>query len=200
MASSTRLPKAARRAQLIESAAAAFLARGFDGTSMDDVAQEAGVSRLIVYRNFESKQELYRTVLISVLIEVGVQFAGIDIEDVREQGAPKVMLPVARAHPDAFRLLWRHAWHEPPFEDLALEFRGYVTGYARAILENYIRDDAEVLKWASHTAGAHLIDGLCNWLDDGDPARDDEFAELMTRGLRAMAEAWMGSPLIDPSA
>jgi AcrR family transcriptional regulator len=199
MASGPRLPKAERQAQLIQSAAAAFLARGFDGTSMDDVAQEAGVSRLIVYRNFESKQELYRTVLTAVLIELGVQFAGIGIEDVRAQGASKVMLPVARAHPDAFRLLWRHAWHEPPFEDLALEFRGYVTGYARAILESYLAD-ATMLDWAARTAGAHLVDGICNWLDDGEPARDVEFGELMTHGLRALAEAWMGASVRPASA
>ena len=119
----------------------------------------------------------------------------------RQEGLRQVILEsVQEAHPDAFRLLWRHAWHEPPFEDLALEFRGYVTGYARAILETYIHDDDEVLQWAAHTAGAHLVDGLCNWLDEGDCARDDHVAELMTRGLRAMAEAWMGSPLIGPSA
>ena len=55
MADADALPRAARRAQLLEAAATAFLERGFDGTSMEDVAQEAGVSRLIVYRIFESK-------------------------------------------------------------------------------------------------------------------------------------------------
>ena len=128
-----------------------------------------------------------------MLIELGAQFAGIDIETSALTGATKVMLPVARAHPDAFRLLWRHAWHEPPFEDLALEFRGYVTGYARAILATYIPDDELMLDWAARTAGAHLVEGLCNWLDVGDPARDDEFADLMTSGLRAWPRPGCGS-------
>ena len=48
MAASTRLTRAARRAQLIESAAASFQERGYDKTSMDQIAQAAGVSRLIV--------------------------------------------------------------------------------------------------------------------------------------------------------
>ena len=161
---------------------------------MDDVARAAGVSRLIVYRIFDSKQDLYRAVLLTVLTEIGERFAGMDIETVRTTGAAKLVVPVARAHPDAFRLLVRHAWREPLFADLALEFRGYVTGYARAILANYITDDELLLDWAARTAGAHMVEGLCNWLDAGDPARDDEFGDLMTRGLRGLAAGWMRSP------
>ena len=184
-----RLPREARRAQVIEAAAGAFLAGGYDGTSMDDVAQAAGVSRLIVYRIFESKQDLYRAVLTTVLADLGRRFDGLGIDAIRSQGAANVILPVARAHPDAFRLLWRHAWHEPAFADVAREFRAYVTSYARAILSTYLTDDV-VLDWAARSAGAHLIDGLCNWLDAGDPDRDAELGDRMTRGLRAMAGAW----------
>jgi AcrR family transcriptional regulator len=193
MASTPRLPRAARRAQLIKAAAGAFLAGGYEATSMEDVAQAAGVSRLIVYRIFESKQEVYRAVLTTVLADIGQQFAGMDIETVRTTGAAKMVLPVARAHPDAFRLLVRHAWREPLFADLALEFRGYVTSYARRILANYITDDELLLDWAARTAGAHMVEGLCMWLDGGDPDRDDEFGDLMTRGLRGLAAGWRGS-------
>ena len=63
MAEPTRLPRAARRAQIIDSAAGTFLVVGSTPTSMDDVAGDAGVSRLILYRIFDSKHELYRTVL-----------------------------------------------------------------------------------------------------------------------------------------
>ena len=67
MAPTSRLPREARRAQLVDAAASAFLGDGYDKTSMDQVAQAAGVSRLIVYRNFESKEDLYRQVLREVL-------------------------------------------------------------------------------------------------------------------------------------
>ena len=148
MAASTRLPRVARRAQLIEAAASAFLGRGFEKTSMEDVAQAAGVSRLIVYRNFESKEDLYRAVLRQLLVEVGDAFSGLSFEDVAERGAATVMLPVARAHPDAFRLLWRDAWHQPSFADVAEEFRTYVTVYAGAILSTFITDELR-LDWAA---------------------------------------------------
>jgi len=189
MAPSNRLPRAARRAQLIEAGAAAFLRGGFDKTSMEDVAQQAGVSRLIVYRNFESKEDLYRQILRQLLVDLGAAFSGLSFEEVGARGAATVIMPVARAHPDAFRLLWRDAWHQPPFADLGEEFRTYVTVYASAILAAFI-DDRLRLEWAARTAGAHLIDAVCNWIDHGDPARDDEVAATVSAGLRALALAW----------
>jgi AcrR family transcriptional regulator len=191
MAPIPRLPRAARRAQLTAAAASAFLRNGYEKTSMDEVAQEAGVSRLIVYRNFASKEELYRQVLRQLLIDLGAAFDGLSFERVAEVGAATVIMPVARAHPDAFRLLWRDASREPAFADIAEEFRTYVVVYARAILATYITDEP-LLDWASRSAGGHLVDGICNWLDVGDPARDDELSARMSAGLRALARAWSG--------
>jgi AcrR family transcriptional regulator len=173
----------------VESAAAAFLDRGFDGTSMDDVAQQAGVTRLIVYRNFDSKSQLYHAVLDSVLLELASRFGDVDLEELRSSGAVRFLLPVARRHPDAFRLLARHAWHEPEFADHSRIFREHVIHYAEAMLTPYL-GDRTVLDWAAHAAGSHLVDGICHWLDRGDAARDEDFATLMTNGLRALATAW----------
>jgi len=164
---------------------------------MEDVAQAAGVSRLIVYRNFESKEDLYRAVLRQLLVEVGEAFSGLSFEDVAERGAATVMLPVARAHPDAFRLLWRDAWHQPSFADVAEEFRTYVTVYAGAILSAFITDEV-LLDWAARSAGAHLVDGICNWLDTGDRARDDELTAMLSAGLRGLAAAWSDGPRSAP--
>jgi len=185
----SRLSRPARQSQLVEAAAAAFLERGFDGTSMDDVAQHAGVTRPIVYRNFDSKSALYRAVLDSVLLDLATVFGAVDVEDVRERGATHLVVPVARRHPEAFRLLWRHAWHEPDFVEQAAFFRQQVSHYAHEMLAPYLGDE-ELLAWASLSAGAHLVDGICHWLDVGDPCRDEEFAAMMTRGLRALAGAW----------
>ena len=189
MAPRSRLPRAERRAQLLGAAATAFLAGGYDGTSMEDVAQQAGVSRLIVYRNFDSKPTLYRAVLDSVLIDLAATFAEVDIAAVRDRGAVQMMLPVARRHADAFRLLCRRAAHEPEFADRAELFRERVTYYAQAILRDYLAE-GPILEWAALTAGTHLVDGICHWLDLGEPARDEEFAGLLMAGIRALAEAW----------
>ncbi len=189
MAPRARLPRAERRAQLIGAAATAFLAGGYDGTSMDDVAHQAGVTRLIVYRNFDSKPTLYRAVLDSVLFDLAATFADVDITAVRDRGAVQMILPVARRHPDAFRLLWLRAAHEPEFAGRSELFRERVVYYAHVILRDYL-DEGPMLEWAALAAGTHLVDGICHWLDLGEPARDEEFAGLLMAGIRALAEAW----------
>ncbi|WP_169742864.1 TetR/AcrR family transcriptional regulator [Muricoccus aerilatus] len=54
----------ARKAELVlDAAEAAFLRNGFGGTSMDGIAELAGVSKRTVYSNFHSKGELYAAVI-----------------------------------------------------------------------------------------------------------------------------------------
>ncbi|MGH9248879.1 MAG: helix-turn-helix domain-containing protein [Acidimicrobiales bacterium] len=44
---------------LLAAAARAFARGGFAATGLDDVAAEAGVSRVLTYRHFDSKEQLY---------------------------------------------------------------------------------------------------------------------------------------------
>ena len=64
---STRLPAAARREQLLAVALEVFARQGFHGTSMNDVADAAGVTKPVLYQHFRSKRELY----LALLEEVG---------------------------------------------------------------------------------------------------------------------------------
>lgn len=196
-----RLPRAERRAQIVRSAAAVFVRGGFDGTSMDDVAREAGVTRLIVYRIFDSKDELYRSVLDTVLDDLAASFerwraptpdrAGSEAASATGQPASigGMLLDVARRHPDGFRLLWRHAAHEPAFREVAALFRAAVTDYALDLLRPAVGDPLLRL-WAAESVVSHLYESTCLWLDDGDVARDDDYLAMLTEGLRAMVARW----------
>lgn len=179
-----RLPRTERRAQLIEVAASVFLDGGYDGTSMEQVAEAAGVTRLIVYRIFESKEALYRAVLVSVTDHLREAW-----EASGPVGIATVIVGVAREHPDAFRLLWRHALHEPPFAVEAEAFRLIVADFASAIIEPFV-GDRTMRRWASTALVEHLYGGICTWLDVGDPHRDDEFAAKLQAGMRALVAAW----------
>jgi len=50
--------KALTRARLLDAAATVFARRGFAAASLDEVAEEAGLTKGAVYSNFESKDEL----------------------------------------------------------------------------------------------------------------------------------------------
>ena len=58
-----RLPRSARRAQLLEAAQAAFVESGYHAAAMDDIAERAGVSKPVLYQHFPGKLELYLALL-----------------------------------------------------------------------------------------------------------------------------------------
>src|SRR6476660_83879 len=58
-----RMPRSARRAQLLEAAQAAFVESGYHAAAMDDIADRAGVSKPVLYQHFPGKLELYLALL-----------------------------------------------------------------------------------------------------------------------------------------
>ncbi len=48
-----------KRAAILDAAKRMFVAHGFDGVSMDQIASEAGVSKLTVYSHFGDKESLF---------------------------------------------------------------------------------------------------------------------------------------------
>ena len=74
-----RLTADARRRQLFDVALDLFAAHGFAATTMDDIAEAAGVTKPLVYQHFESKRALYLELLDAVssgMIERIVQATG----------------------------------------------------------------------------------------------------------------------------
>src|SRR3954468_22035898 len=64
-----RLPAEERRRQLLDVALDIFAERGFHSTSMDEVANAAGVTKPVLYQHFPSKRALY----VELLEDVGNQ-------------------------------------------------------------------------------------------------------------------------------
>lgn len=57
------MPKIERQAQILTIAQGLFAAHGFHHISMDDIADQANVSKPILYRHFPSKLDLYLAVI-----------------------------------------------------------------------------------------------------------------------------------------
>ncbi len=185
------LPKAERRAALLKAAASAFAHKGFAATSMEDVAAEAGITKLIVYRHFSSKEELYEAVLERVSKRLAEEFVA-SLEQFSGRGVGvRTLLTVAREDPDGFLLLWRHAVREPQFAEYANRFREQAVTVAKAMLKQRGLDgDRRRKRWAAEALVSWLVDAVVHWLEHGSPDRDDELIELVSRSLPAMLSAW----------
>jgi AcrR family transcriptional regulator len=60
-----------KRRAILEGATTAFLRDGYVGTSMDEVASLAGVSKQTVYKHFGDKERLFTEVVLSIVDEAG---------------------------------------------------------------------------------------------------------------------------------
>jgi AcrR family transcriptional regulator len=183
------LARPERQASILRGAASAFSHSGFAATSMDDVAAACGVTKLIVYRHFDSKEELYRTILERVFRRMAEELeAGLKQTNLRGVGA-RTLLTVAREDPDGFVLLWRHAAREPQFAEYAHDQRELAATAVRELMA--LKSGDEVMDhWAAEASFGWLVEAVISWLEIGDESRDEEFVERATDTLRAMRAAW----------
>jgi AcrR family transcriptional regulator len=186
------LDRAARRETILKGAAAAFADKGYAGTSMEDVASAAGITKLIVYRHFASKEELYDAVLEGVS-ERGREVFMAGLQAGRPgSGAVRALLTVAREDPAAFTLLWRHAVREPRFADHAASIRGRGVHAAESLLASAGVVPGPLRRWAAQTIMSYLVASVLHWLEEGREVEDEVFVERVTRSLPAMIVAWVG--------
>jgi AcrR family transcriptional regulator len=112
-----RLPAAERRATLVTAASELFADRGYDHASLDELAARAGVTKVIVYRHFASKKDLYlellaehRDVLLRTLAE-GMAVAGPLGE--RVPSVADAWFAYVEANPFAWSMLFRDVTGDP---------------------------------------------------------------------------------------
>jgi AcrR family transcriptional regulator len=107
---STRLPAPRRRRQLLDVALEMFAVGGFHGTSMDDVAEAAGVTKPVLYQHFDSKRQLY----LELLDYVGSRLMEAVTDATTRAASPHGQVEAGfaayfrfvDAHENAFRLLF----------------------------------------------------------------------------------------------
>jgi len=163
-ADSRRLRRPERREQILAAATEAFATGGFAATGLDDVAAAAGVSRVILYRHFDSKADLYRRVLGRARARLAVAVGGPDYtEEIID-----ALLSAASADPAGFRLLFHHASREPEFRAEMDQFRDFMVATAGTQLAGLIPDPAWA-DWAAHLVPTATVHAILAWLDAGEP-------------------------------
>jgi TetR/AcrR family transcriptional repressor of mexJK operon len=61
-----------RRREIREAAIGVFLANGYDGATMEEIAVRAGVSKQTVYKHFTDKQHLFADIVLSTTDDMSV--------------------------------------------------------------------------------------------------------------------------------
>ena len=177
-----RLPRAQRREQILAAATEAFARSGFAATSLDDIAGEAAVTRVILYRHFDSKTDLYQAVLdrMCARLDAHVEEPVGGFSDASIDG----LLDAAIESPSGFRLLFQHALREPEFKERIEKFRADITAAAYLQISAVVPDQA-LAGWAAQLAPAVAIEAIIAWLDAGqpDPARAADRVRRVVAGV-----------------
>lgn len=168
----TRLPARQRRSTILEAAGRLFGDRGYDATTLDDVAAAAGVTKPIVYRHFGSKQGLYLALLERHRDDLptfsDANSPGL-IGPERTRAALDAWLDYVEAHLYAWKLVF---WDTGGGPEVG-RYRREVQSRAREVLADLIRTNAQTPI----------------------PAKEVEpLAELMRMGMASLVLWWIEHP------
>jgi AcrR family transcriptional regulator len=188
-----RLPAAARRRQLLDSALDVFAARGYHGASMNDVADAAGVTKPVLYQHFDSKRKLFVELLEDVGSRLGdlVAEATASADGAREK-VERGFAAYFRwidANRTAFSLLFGGSVRlDPEFADALHKVELFLAEAIASLIEADLDDE-------HRRTLAHGIVGLAegtgrHWIADGLDLDPDilgrQVADLAYAGLRGV--------------
>ena len=107
-----RLSATARRAQLIDVGRAVFARRGFEGASLEEIAEKAKVSRPVLYEHFGGKEGLYAVIIdreMEYLVRRISESIGGGTPRERVEAAAFAFFSYVKDHPDGFAILTHDA-------------------------------------------------------------------------------------------
>ena len=158
----SRLPRGARRVQLLRAAQDVFVAQGFHAAAMDDIADRAGVSKPVLYQHFPGKRELYLALLERQVDELTARVRqamdGTEDNRTRVDGAVGAYFDFIDAEGEAFRL----------------------------VFESDLRNDPDVRRLADRGARA-CIEAIAEVIAV-ETGADPERALLLSAGMTGLAE------------
>jgi AcrR family transcriptional regulator len=188
-----RLPAAERRQQLIEIALTMFAERGLHGTSMDDIADAAGVTKPVLYQHFASKRALF----LELLDDVGRHLLGAITDATAVASSPKEQVEsgltayfqfVADHHASFVLLFGDGSRRDEEFAQAVERVEETIADFVAALIDAGLDDDHRQLL-------AHAIVGMAEsasrrWVSAGakEPAQvaARRVADLAWAGLRAV--------------
>jgi TetR/AcrR family transcriptional regulator, cholesterol catabolism regulator len=200
-----RAPQSAQRSRILENSARLFAHQGFEGTSINEIADEVNLSKATIYHYFSGKEDIYTEIILDTLDGL----------------LPSVRDAVERKDTATLRLAAAMEAHAQYFEDNFWAFTAMLIGFggirelnrrARAIA---LRDSYEMLfrdiisngiasgdfrpvdPAVASRAILSVLNWMVRWYKPGGPKRAREFAQeyagLIMQGLCAPAPAALAS-------
>ena len=185
-----------RREQLLDVGRRLFAERGFEGTSIEEIAAKAGVSKPVVYEHFGGKEGLY-AVVVDREVERLLAMATVLLDGANTmpkfEGAAVRLLKYIEDNADGFRILVRDS---PPgsgtgtFGTLLSDIAGQVEYIVGDYLSARGQDRKLAPMYAQMLVGMVAFAGQW-WLDARRPELEDVAAHLINL-------AWNGLSRLDP--
>jgi len=175
-----RLPRVQRREQILDAANRAFARGGYTATGLADVAEEAGITRVLLYRHFDSKSELYRAVLDRA-------YARLEHQVTADADGIAALVSAAAADPEGFRVLFRHASDETEFSDVSDAFAATSAEAAHRGLTKVIPGGAWN-QWAARLVPTVTAEAVLAWLEVGQPDPNTA-AKRITKAVQGVIDA-----------
>ena len=151
----TRLPRPARRRQLLGAAQEVFVAQGYHAAAMDEIAERAGVSKPVLYQHFPGKLELYLALLDESVDElVGIVREALSSTTDNKQRVPatfQAFFDFVSGSGEAFRLVFESDLSNEPAvrERLDRTMRD-----CAEMISQFIREDAGLSRTTRRTCWA----------------------------------------------
>jgi AcrR family transcriptional regulator len=163
---------AERRGQLIEIARGIFAERGYDGTSIEEVATRAAVSKPVVYEHFGGKEGLYAAVVdLEVHELLGGMATALTTGAGREvlEATVSALLDYLESRPEGFRILARGTPRDSPgatFKSIMGDIATRVEGLLELGFERHGLEPQMAPMYAQMLIGMASQVGIW-WLDTG---------------------------------
>jgi AcrR family transcriptional regulator len=183
---STRMPRPARRMQLLGAARDVFVAQGYHAAAMDEIAERAGVSKPVLYQHFPGKLELYLALLDESANElVKIMSEALSSTSDNRQRVPatfKAFYDYVADVREAFRLVFESDLSNEPAVRARVEHAMYECA---DMVSRFIREDAGVSNEEAHLLGMALV-GMAQvsaryWLSTDQAIPKDAAEQLIAR-------------------
>ncbi len=192
-----QLPRPEREALILAAGIRLFTEHGYANVSMDSIAEQAGITKPLVYTYFGSKEGLYAACITAALESLAPEIASVvDREQVPEERLRNGALAVFRfvgAHRDEWQRFYiEPAAHGPEAAAAVTELRERAVDRLVAMFAQAMRDSGlpEALEPEIRPQVYIFIGGvesLARWWVEHP---DDATAELLA--LRVVNQAWQG--------